>query len=44
MDLEGLVLWSFKALEMSKSVFGCCEYVFAFFFCLNVYLMQEYVF
>ena len=43
MDLEGLALWNFEALEVSKDAFGCCKYLFDFWFCLNVCLMQEYV-
>ena len=31
MDLEGLVFWSFGALEVSKGAFGCCVCFFVFF-------------
>ena len=34
MDLDGLVLWSFRALEVCKGTFGCCKY-FLFLFLLK---------
>ena len=43
MDLEGLMLWSFKVLEVSEGTFGCCKNFFVICFCLNVCLMQEHV-
>lgn len=34
-DLEGLAVWSFGTLEVSKGAFGCYKYYLSFCFCLN---------
>ena len=43
MDLKGLALSSFGALEVSECAFGCCECSFVICICMNVCFMQEHV-